>query len=84
MERKRLTIDVLVADDQYFGKVDLDYVFEQLATAIQQVIFSNQGIEVKAVKPGPIPMHDHNGRDGCNSCFQHGEDGERFYVSEDN
>lgn len=73
-ERKRLTIDVLVEDDQYWGKVDMMYVVEQLSTQLKEVIFANQGIVVEMVEPTKHFIHDHEGENGCQYEYSLAED----------
>ncbi len=80
-ERKRVVVDVLVDEDQYWGKVDFTIVLEHLETALKQVVLPNQGIAVHAVQVPhrDVPLiHSHDGNDGCNACFQLAEDQRSF------
>lgn len=78
-ERKRISIDVLVEDDQYWGKVDLSYVLEQLKTQLKEVIFANQGIVVVDVEPTAAFIHDHDGMSGCQAEYSLAEDQKPFH-----
>jgi len=80
-ERKRIVVDVLVDEDQYWGKVDSTIVLEHLETTLKEVALPNQGIKVHAVQIPhyDVPLiHSHDGNDGCNACFQLAEDQRPF------
>ena len=81
LERKRVVIDMLVEEDQYWGKVHSDTVREYLETTLKEVVLANMGIKVDRVEVPhyDIPLyHNHDGRDGCNACFQLAEDQRAF------
>lgn len=82
-KRLRIVLDLVVEDDQYWAKVDMPYVVEQLSVNLKEVVMPNQGITVLRVEESPKGfIHRHTGDEGCNACFALGEDGQAFGVEQ--
>ncbi len=80
LERYRFTIDLLLEEDQYLGKIDIPIVNEQAGILLKEVTLANMGIVVVRYEAASHPLHQHDGESGCQTCFGLAEDGQRPRV----